>query len=353
VRQRLINTSQSAYPLHIGAGSRDHLDGELQRLAPFAVAVLADQTVLGLHGQTLRRHIPATAVLLSIPPGEVNKNLSTAASLYDALAQAEFGRDGIILAFGGGMTGDLAGFVAATWHRGLPYIQLPTTLEAAVDACIGGKTGVNHASGKNLIGAFHQPAAVIVDLDFLATLPGRDLCAGLAECVKHGSTCDPALLSWLELHADAILARDVGVLEELIDCNCEIKAELIARDEREQGVRVVLNHGHTIGHALEQVLGYELRHGECVALGMVAENAVAERRGWLSRPEAARIRALLERFHLPTRAPGAVDPDLVTAACRADKKKRGGMVQAVLLRGLGSPQRTEVTDDEIRGALTL
>jgi 3-dehydroquinate synthase len=231
---------------------------------------------------------------------------------------------------------------------------MPTTLLAAIDASIGGKTGVNHSAGKNLIGAFHQPEAVLVDLDFLETLPPREYVAGLAESVKHAVIRDAALLEWHEQHVDQIAARRPEVQEELITRSCEIKAEIVARDEREHDLRMILNHGHTIGHALEHLLNYELRHGECVALGMLAENELARARGILAAKTAERIAALIERLGLPTRLPRALDADEVADTCRLDKKVRGGVVHFVLLKGLREPERVrDISAKEIAEALRV
>jgi 3-dehydroquinate synthase len=290
--------------------------------------------------------------VLVVEPGERSKSLETAATLYDQLADAKIARDDVIVAFGGGVVGDLGGFVAATWLRGVRCVQVPTTLLAAVDASVGGKTGLNHTQGKNLIGVFQQPAAVVIDPDLLSTLPAREYSAGLAESVKHAAIRDPALLAWQEDQHAEILARDGIALERLIARNCEIKAEIVARDEREAGVRAILNYGHTLGHAIEHVLGYELRHGECVALGIVAENELARARGQLRRDVAERIRTLLETFALPVRLPRAVDPDGILAACRMDKKTRSEAVNFILLRDVGDPCRVaDVSDAEIVAAL--
>jgi len=313
--------------------------------------IVSDETVAALHAHQIQAVAPS-AKLVTIPPGEASKSLASAARLYDQLATARIGRRDAIVAFGGGVVGDLAGFVAATWLRGIDFIQMPTTLEAAVDASVGGKTGVNLPSGKNLVGAFHQPTAVLVDTDFLNTLSQRDFRAGLAESVKHAVIRDPDFLSWHEQHAAAIDARDPQLIAELICRNCRIKAAIVEQDEREAGLRAILNHGHTIGHALEHVLGYELRHGECVALGMIAENALAVGRGLLSSATAMRIRALLARLGLPTRLSHALDAGAFRAALALDKKSVAGAVNYVLLSDAGRTVRVaDVSDAEVAAAI--
>lgn len=297
--------------------------------------------------------------MLMFPSGETSKSLRQVERLCDELARLRVERDGLLLAFGGGVAGDLGGFVAAAWLRGIAFIQVPTTLLSAVDASVGGKTGVNLRAGKNLVGAFHQPRAVVIDTRFLATLPRRDFAAGLAESVKHAAIREPAFLDWHEVHANALAGFPEGtssatadILAELIGRNCAIKAAIVGCDEREAGLRAILNYGHTIGHALEHLLEYELRHGESVALGMRVENEIARRRGWLSATDAERMAVLLDRLGLPPRLPRALDPGSVWAACQVDKKARDGRVNFVLLRALGQPERVaDVTEAEVAAAL--
>ncbi len=274
--------------------------------------------------------------------------------IFDRLAQLRFERDGLIIAFGGGVAGDLAGFVAGTWLRGVRWVQLPTTLLSAVDASVGGKTGVNLSAGKNLVGVFHQPSAVIVDTDFLTTLSDRDFVAGLAETVKQAAIRDPEFLEWHEAHAGTLVAREPHTIAMLIARNCELKADIVARDEREAGLRAILNYGHTIGHALEHLLEYDLRHGECVALGILVENEIACRRGVLPQTDADRLAALLARLRLPQRLVKPVAADDVLHACRVDKKVRAGAVNFVLLRAIGQPwQVADVSADEVAAALAV
>lgn len=325
----------------IGPGARSALPDILDtRVRCDRFAIVADATVASLHLPSilaaLARRTPAA--VLQVPPGEASKTLASAERLYGGLADAKIGRDGLVLALGGGMIGDLAGFVAATWLRGIPFVFCPTTTEAAIDAAIGGKTAINHPAGKNLIGAFHAAAAVVIDSDFLRTLPARDFSAGLAESVKHALIADGAFLDWHEQEAARLLAREADAVTALILRNCGIKADVVARDARERDWRAVLNFGHTVGHALEHVLGFELRHGECVALGIIAENEIARARGWLDAAVCERVRSLLAALGLPTRLPRPVSPGEAWAAARVDKKVRGGAVRCVLLRGLAKPE---------------
>ncbi len=279
----------------------------------------------------------------ALPPGEATKSLASASRLFDALVAMNADRHTAVVAVGGGVIGDLAGFAAATYARGVPLVMIPTTLLAQVDSSVGGKVGVNHPGAKNIIGAFHQPAAVWIDTDTLRTLPDRELRCGLAEVVKYGVILDEAFFRELEDRVDAILARDDWALRRIVARSCELKAAVVSRDEREEtGLRAVLNFGHTIGHAIEAVAGYDgpYQHGEAVAVGMVAEARLAERLGWIGPEVVARIVGVLDRLGLPTSAPG-LDAGRLLAAMGRDKKNRGGRIRFVLPRSIG---RVELTD---------
>lgn len=350
-----VNIPNHSYPIYMGKESRSQLSSLIKKLSGVHQCVLiVDETVARLHINKIIGLFDRPRVL-HVAPGESSKSLAVASQLYEKLAEARMERGDLIITFGGGMVGDLGGFVAATWLRGVRVIQIPTTLEAAIDASIGGKTAVNHPAGKNLIGAFHQPSAVVIDIEFLDTLPQRDFAAGLAESVKHAAIRDPSFFDWHEANAAQIVARgpgDADTLVELIERNCAIKADVVARDERERDLRAILNYGHTIGHALEHVFEYELRHGECVGLGMLVENELACARGLLDRATADRVRALLAALGLPTRLPSTAPLDEVLAACRMDKKARGGAVHFVLLPALGETMRvSDLTDAEIAAAM--
>jgi 3-dehydroquinate synthase len=278
-----------------------------------------------------------------VPPGESSKSLAQAERLYDELVARSADRQTLIVALGGGVVGDLAGFVAATFARGLPLIMVPTSLLAQVDSSVGGKVGVNHPRAKNLIGAFYQPLGVWIDTALLATLPDRELCCGLAEVVKYGVIASEPFFSFLEQHASEISARVPEALRTIILESCRIKASVVARDEREEGKdRAMLNFGHTIGHAIEAVAGYDgrFRHGEAVAIGMVAESRLAERIGWVGSDVAERQARLLQSFGLPVKAPG-LDLLEVKRAMSRDKKNRLGKIRFVLPRSIG---RVELTD---------
>ncbi len=282
----------------------------------------------------------ASAVL---PPGEETKSLEQAAVLFDRLVGMKADRHTCVVALGGGVIGDLAGFVAATYARGLPLLMVPTTLLAQVDSSVGGKVGVNHPGAKNIIGAFHQPVGVWIDTGTLATLPLRELRCGMAEVIKYGMILDADFLDYQERHAGAILGREPDPLRHVVARCCRLKANVVTRDEREEtGGRAVLNFGHTVGHAVEAVAGYgsRYRHGEAVAVGMVAECRLAERLGWLDRATTDRLTSLVGRFGLPIAAPG-LDPDALRDAMGLDKKNQGGRTRFVLPREVG---RVELTD---------
>jgi 3-dehydroquinate synthase len=357
-----VELGSRSYVIRIGSGIRSLLAGLLSehmgdRQAGH-IRVVADETVAKLHLEAIRDALGPDLggrepLIQTVPAGEASKSLEMAGRLYQWLADGRIDRSDLILVLGGGVVGDLGGFVAGTWHRGVPFVQIPTTLEAAVDASVGGKTGVNLPAGKNLVGVFHQPVTVLIDTDFLATLPQRDFVAGLAESVKHAAIRSEAFLAWQEQHAEGILAREPAVLEELIGRNCRIKAEVVGQDEREAGLRAILNYGHTVGHAVEHLLGYELRHGECIALGMIVAGELSCRQAGLDRASAERIRNLIARLGLPTRPPRAVDPDDVLRACRQDKKNRAGGLRFVLLESIGRPlPSANVGEADIAGAIS-
>lgn len=348
-----VNLGSRTYPIFIGDSGSVFAAARLLVETPQKIVAIADATAASLHVAAFSDRLGRDFDIESVPPGEQSKSLEMAGKLYEALARRRVERADLILTFGGGVVGDLGGFVAATWLRGIPFIQVPTTLLAAVDASVGGKTAVNHPAGKNLIGAFYQPEAVLIGVDFLQTLPERNYRAGLAESVKHALIAEAAFLEWQERHAEAILTRSPEILTELIARNCRIKASVVSEDEREAGLRAILNFGHTIGHALEHLLEYELQHGECVALGMLAANGIAEQRGMLDAEIAARTRELLVRFDLPQTLPRPVDPATVVELCRADKKVRAGAINFILLKALGQPVRVaDVREEEIRAAVT-
>lgn len=318
--------------------------------------IVTDENVAPLAGPH-ERAIQALGLATStaiLPPGEPTKNLDHAADLYDQLVSLRADRHALIVAIGGGVVGDLAGFVAATYARGVPLLMVPTTLLAQVDSSVGGKVGVNLPRAKNIVGAFHQPIGVWVDTEVLKSLPPRELRCGLAEVVKYGIILDAEFFEYLERHADALLELAPEPTRHIVATSCRLKADVVTRDEREEsGLRAVLNFGHTIGHAVEAVAGYDgdFRHGEAVAVGMVVECRIAERLGWVDPSVTARVEALLRRLGLPT-APPAVNADALLAAMSSDKKNRGGRVRFVLPRRIGHVELTDAADaDLIREAL--
>ncbi len=289
-----------------------------------------------------------------VPPGEGSKSLAGAARLYDALVGFKADRHTVIVALGGGVIGDLAGFVAATYARGLPLVMVPTTLLAQVDSSVGGKVGINHPDAKNIIGAFHQPVGVWIDTGTLDSLPVREVRCGLAEVVKYGVIMDAPFFADLERDARAILARDPRAFLHIVGRSCRLKAQVVIQDEREEsGIRAILNFGHTVGHAIEAVAGYggEFQHGEAVAAGMVAESRLAERLGWIGPDATARLVRLLDRFGLPTSAPG-LDQERLLEAMSRDKKNRRGKIRFVLPRAIGRVETTDIpTEEDVRAML--
>ena len=283
------------------------------------------------------RHAGLSVDLYSFPAGEPYKTRETWALVSDAMLEAGCGRDTALLAFGGGVPGDLGGFVAATYMRGLPFVQVPTSLLAMIDASVGGKTGVDTPAGKNLVGAFHQPHCVVIDPELLQTLPEAHLRAGMAEAVKHGAIADAEYLRWIDENAEALLAGEPQALARLIVRSVEIKAEIVARDEKESGPRKLLNFGHTIAHAVEAVSGYAMLHGEAVAVGMVEEARIGERSGVTASGTAARLRNLLTKIGLPTSLPIDFAADQVIDWTRTDKKARNGRVEYALIQEIGTP----------------
>jgi 3-dehydroquinate synthase len=352
----LVRHALGSYPVHVEPGVLERLDELVQRhLSGRRVALIADDTVYRLLREGRLPGARWDGAALTFPSGERSKTRDTWSRLTDELLRLGFGRDSGIVALGGGVAGDLGGFVAATYMRGVPYLQVPTTLLAMLDASVGGKTGVDTAEGKNLIGAFHPPVAVLADPRVLATLPEREYRAGLAEAVKHGLIADREYFGWMERNVEPLLTRDPAALQHLVRRSVEIKAEVVSEDEREAGRRAILNAGHTVAHALERATEYRLPHGEAVGLGLVVEAALAAGLG-LATPEAgARVAALLERLGLPTRLE-PLPEERVLQAMESDKKNRGGGIRFALPRGLGTmgagPEwTTEAGDPAIRAAL--
>ncbi len=338
----VVSHALGRYPVYVEPGLLVRLEAlVLEHLGPARVAMIADAGVHALLQAGRLGRGPWAGTALTFPPGEPSKSREQWARLTDALLADGFGRDSGIVALGGGVAGDLAGFVAATYMRGIPYVQAPTSLLAMLDASVGGKTGVDTPEGKNLIGAFHPPTAVVADPRALATLPEREFRSGMAEAVKHGLIADEGYFAWMEHDAEDLLRRDEAALTRLVRRSVEIKAEVVSGDEREAGRRAILNAGHTVAHALEHASGYELPHGEAVALGLVAECALAERLGVAPAGLGARVAALLTRLGLPVRLARRLPADQVMRAMGSDKKNRGAAVRFALPRALGTMDEGE------------
>ena len=347
-----VDLDTRSYPIHIGAG----LLGAAEWWAPYLgnrTMIITNTVLAEWHLAPVQAALQGRAVeTLILPDGEATKTLATAERIWDALLAARFGRDATLIALGGGVIGDLTGFAAACYQRGIDFIQMPTTLLAQVDSSVGGKTGVNHPRGKNMIGAFHQPRCVIADLDTLRTLPERELRAGLAEVIKYGLIADAAFFAWLEAHLDALLARDAAALSHAIAVSCRTKAVIVAADERESGVRALLNLGHTFGHAIETGTGYGTwLHGEAVATGMVMAAELSARLGRLPFAAVERIGALIDRAGLPVMAPMSLDAERFLELMAVDKKAQAGRLRLVLLSAIGEAELRSDTDPGVLRAL--
>jgi len=333
-----VGLGKRSYPIHIGSGLLGHaelLQGAMPRKR---AAVVTNTTVAPLYLEKLRQTLQAigvNSVPIILPDGEEYKNSATLNLIYDALLANRCERTTPLIALGGGVIGDMTGYAAATYLRGVPFIQIPTTLLAQVDSSVGGKTGINHPLGKNMIGAFYQPQLVLADTDTLNTLPDNELAAGIAEGIKYGLIRDLPFLEWLEQNIDRLLARDTAALQYAIARSCRNKAEVVAADERESGERALLNLGHTFGHAIESGMGYgNWLHGEGVAAGTIMAADLSQRLGWIGAQEAARVRSLFERAGLPTVAP-ALGVEKYLELMGLDKKVEGGKMRFVLLKAIG------------------
>lgn len=313
-------------------------------------AVISNPLVNELYGQTVHKSLVMAGfetVSILVPDGEEFKNAETLNSIYDQLIEAGIDRSSFIVALGGGVVGDMAGFAAASYLRGIPFVQVPTTLLAQVDSSVGGKTGIDHPKGKNLIGAFYQPRLVVADVHTLTTLSDREYRAGLAEVIKYGVVLDATLFAFLEQHVDAVAKRDAGCLAEVVRRCCAIKAGVVEQDERESGLRAVLNYGHTLGHAFETSAGYGvLIHGEAVAIGMVLAARISEKLGFSAPVDTQRIEALIDAYGLPSQAPRVRREQLLDALAN-DKKSKGKMISYVCNRGIGAHAFHRVSADDL------
>ena len=357
--QRAITVSHAvaSYPVYVEPGILGRLNGVVaEHLPDRRVAMIADATVYQLYQAGHWGPVSWTGDTLRVPAGEASKTRESWAHLSDALFERGFGRDSGLIGLGGGMVGDLTGFVAATYMRGLPYVLAPTTLLAMVDASVGGKTGVNTSHGKNLIGAFHPPAAVAADPLALVSLPAPEYRGGLAEAVKHGLIADGSYFEWIEAQAEPILQRDPQVVAQLVRRSVQIKADVVGQDEREAGRRAILNAGHTVAHALEAASSYQLSHGEAVALGLVAECELGVRLHVTDPQVRERLTRLLARLGLPVRLPSSLDLAAVIGPMGADKKNRKGQIHCALITTFGAMHQrdgwtTAVSLQDMRVAL--
>ena len=346
-----VPLGERSYPIHIGEGLLRDASWLGAQLASRKVAVVTNDKVGPLYATFVHSaRAGAETHDLVLPDGESHKTLTTVSKIFDVLIERRFARDDLIVALGGGVIGDMAGFAAACYQRGIGFVQIPTTLLAQVDSSVGGKTGVNHPQGKNMIGAFHQPRAVIADITTLRSLPEREFRAGLAEVVKYGLIGDAKFFEWLEQNVDRLLALDPSALAHAIHHSCVMKAAIVARDEHERGDRALLNLGHTFGHTIESATGYSRwLHGEAVAAGLLMAASFSRRCGLIDTAAESRIATLLQRLGLRTDARGELSVDAARAAMSLDKKALGGRMRFILLRGIG---QAFVTDDYPAEALT-
>ncbi len=334
-----VKTATGPYPVFVGWGLLDKLEEKMKQAGLSGVAnVISDETVFSVYGTRVRRALESGGFIVNyclVPPGEATKNIDQAVEIYDFLIEHRAERSDVIVALGGGMVGDLAGFVAATYLRGLSWVQVPTSLVGMADASIGGKVAIDHSRGKNLIGAFYQPRLVLADVQTLTTLPQRELTSGWAEIIKHGLILDSVFFEFLEANVENLIRLRPEITSKVIARSASIKAQVVAEDEREVGKRIILNYGHTIAHGLEAASKYEhFLHGEAVAVGMIGAAKLSHRLGLLSQSAVERQKALLERFHLPIDCSGVNLADVLTAM-EVDKKVRSKVIQWVLLEDIG------------------
>ncbi len=334
MRVTLKSTHDRSYPISFVGSIKEIARNIRRNYSPASIFVITDSNVGRLYGKELSRELPRSHTLV-VPAGERSKSRAWKGRLEDALIDKGVARDSVIVALGGGMIGDLAGFTAATILRGVGYIQIPTSLLAQVDSSVGGKVAVDHPLGKNLIGAFHQPKGVYICVNTLRTLPEREYRNGLAEVIKYGAILDRSLFATLEDKPGQILARDVHTLQAIVRRCCELKRDVVERDERESGLRRILNFGHTIGHAVEQYSHYRLRHGEAIAIGMAVEADISCRCGLLGRADYERLTSLIASFGLPVSIPRGYHPSDILALATHDKKVSQGKVRYTLLKRIG------------------
>jgi len=347
-----VELGARSYPIIIGAGVLDDVGAHVRGTCGAArVAVVSNPTVGNLYMARVAdslRSAGCEVLTVEIPDGEEHKTLTSLGSIYDRVLAGGFERRSPLIALGGGVVGDVTGFAAATVLRGVPFMQVPTTLLAQVDSSVGGKTGINHPTGKNLIGAFYQPQLVLVDLDTLKSLPQRQYLSGLAEVIKYGAILDASLFTLLEQQMDRVLALDADVLQQVVRRCCELKAMVVQRDERESDYRAILNFGHTLGHAVESLTKYKrYSHGEAIAIGMAFAATLSVVRGYCDQEVSRRIIALLRRVGLPVELPAELLDEPLARAVAGDKKASSGKVKFVCLTDIGHTRFEELTSEDI------
>ena len=350
-----IDLADRSYLIVIGSGLLGHA-ATFQNLPPAATAqIVSNTTVAPLYAAQLQAALQARyarVLVLALPDGEAHKDWQTLQRIFDALLENGCDRKTVLFALGGGVVGDMTGFAAASFMRGVPFVQIPTTLLAQVDSSVGGKTAINHPLGKNMVGAFYQPKLVVCDLDLLKTLPARELSAGLAEIIKYGPIADMEFFNWIEANLPALLASEPAALSHAIQRSCEIKAHVVGQDEREQGLRAILNFGHTFGHAIESGLGYgQWLHGEAVGCGMVMAAHLSQRLGLVDAAFVSRLTQLIQRAGLPVKGPVLNETDNAgryLQLMRGDKKSEAGDIRFVLIDGPGSARLCAAPDGLVR-----
>ncbi len=337
-----VDLDERSYPIHIGCGLLSHTDLILSAITSQQVCIVSNEQVAALYAEPLLNALSERDTLLTLlPEGEQHKTLGAIDTIVDQLIERAFDRTCCLVALGGGVVGDITGFAAASYQRGVKFVQVPTTLLAQVDSSVGGKTGVNHERGKNMIGAFHQPESVLVDLDTLNSLSDREFRAGMAEVIKYGLALDAEFLDWIDTNLDALLRRDQSALAKAVATSCRIKADVVAADEREAGQRALLNLGHTFGHAIETHTGYSSwLHGEAISAGMCLAARLAETEGLIDSALRRRTEDLFTRTGLPTEPPHNLDSDTFIALMARDKKARSGEIRLVLPVGPGKSVTT-------------
>ncbi len=348
MRTLTVDLGDHSYPIYIGAGLLDKADLFNESIRSSQVLIVTNETIAPLYLQKMQNALSAFKTdSIVIPDGEQYKNLDVMNNIITRLLQKRYSRNCCLIALGGGVVGDLTGFAAACYQRGVDFIQVPTTLLAQVDSSVGGKTAVNHPLGKNMIGAFYQPRAVIADLALLKTLPDRELTAGLAEIIKYGLIRDFPFFEWLEKNMEALMRRDAEALAHAVEVSCRNKAEVVAIDEKESGLRAILNLGHTFGHAIETALEYKgWLHGEAVGAGMLMAADLSCRHGWINAADVDRTRNLLSKARLPVKLPDNLTPEKMIELMAVDKKARDGQLFLVLLKKLGEAIVTNQFDPE-------